>query len=94
MKFPDILGIFKKKEAVVEPVAENATAPLPKDLEKFRMQRQTVEERYAPLPERPMPREEPAPAEKYASGDRIDMILQKLETIDTRLKLIEERMRR
>jgi hypothetical protein len=59
------------------------------------MQRQTVEERYAPLPpQRPAPVEEPDPIERTVSGDRIDMILQKLETIDTRLKLIEEKMRR
>ena len=86
--------MFKKKEAVVEPVAEEVSRELPKDLERFRVQRQTVEERYAPLPQRQMPREEPAPVERTVSGDRIDMILQKLETIDTRLKLIEERMRR
>jgi len=36
---------------------------------------------------------EPPPAE-IIPDNRIDLILQKLETIDTRLKLIEERLRR
>ena len=106
MKLPDfrkLLGLEKKEET---PVME--TKPLPEDLEKFRMERPApepvpipspAEERYGAIPERPEPVGVPAVAvppaapEPAPTGDRIDMILQKLETIDTRLKLLEEKMK-
>ena len=51
---------------------------------------------YAETPELPMPPTPtlPEPEKREGNFDRIDMILQRLETIDTRLKLIEERLRR
>ena len=107
MKLPDLKKLFAKKEEPAE--TPMPTKSLPDDLEKFRMERTepkpigatvtptAAEERYGTIPERqPLapepvtPKPTPAPA---TSGDRIDMILQKLETIDTRLKLIEERMK-
>ncbi len=46
-----------------------------------------------PIEGPPMPRPIERPPEERPA-DRIEMILQKLETIDARLKLIEERLRR
>ncbi len=44
--------------------------------------------------ETPQPTLPEPPPEETPPDNRIDLILQKLETIDTRLKLIEERLRR
>jgi len=61
--------------------------------------RSSIEERYSgDVPQRmsepaPITRTPIAETPEKPVGDRIDMILQKLETIDTRLKLIEERMK-
>ncbi len=53
------------------------------------------EERAAPMPPRPMlPEAAPGPREETTDSEKIDIILQRLETIDTRLKLIEERTKR
>ncbi|MBR9682698.1 MAG: hypothetical protein GOV02_03400, partial [Candidatus Aenigmarchaeota archaeon] len=60
-----------------------------------------AEERYGNIPERQAPTPvgvpavaaTPEPTPAPVTGDRIDMILQKLETIDTRLKLLEEKMK-
>lgn len=40
------------------------------------------------------PAERSAPENKFNDNDKLDMILQKLETIDLRLKLIEQKMER
>ncbi len=40
------------------------------------------------------PQTEPEPEEESSGIDKLDMILQKLETIDARLKLLEEKMRK
>ncbi len=105
VKLPDLKKLFAKKEEPME--TPMPSKPLPDDLEKFRMERTEpkpigatvtptfAEERYGTIPEKtPVLVAEPTPTPAPAvSGDRIDMILQKLETIDTRLKLIEERMK-
>lgn len=106
VKLPDFKKLFAKKEEPVETSEISMPSkPLPSDLEKFRMERTdptplgastptAAEERYGTIPERqpPTPVTEPAPT-PAATGDRIDLILQKLETVDTRLKLIEEKMK-
>jgi hypothetical protein len=69
---------------------EEVTAPLPEDLERFRT---NVNE---PLPARgnyPTPMDLVGETEKrIESQDKMDLILQKLETIDVRLKLLEEKL--
>ncbi|MFQ6020610.1 MAG: hypothetical protein ACE5J4_01155 [Candidatus Aenigmatarchaeota archaeon] len=104
-----ILDIFKKKKKEVPLPEEVISEPLPEDLERFRMRREPEREYPSmvpppePLPEYGRPVELPRPEfrapEPVAptpapAADRIEMILQKLETIDTRLKLIEERLSR
>ena len=92
-----VLDFLKKKKEVGLPpqytVESTAESRLPEDLERFRT-------RQAPE----IPESEPYSPPEYTYGqqaekpempvDKIDLILQKLETIDTRLKLIEERLRR
>jgi len=45
-----------------------------------------------PPPEREKPKEEPRHA--HAENDRLELILSKLDTIDARLKFIEEKLKR
>lgn len=60
------------------------TTPLPEDLERFR-----VRDDFAP----PKPIDLVGQTEKtIESKDKMDLILQKLETIDVRLKLLEEKL--
>ena len=83
-----ILDRFKKKnEEVRLPEEITDTGPqLPSDLERFR------------TPEPSTPRTEfydkPLEVPKADHIEKIDMVLEKLETIDTRLKLIEEKIKR
>lgn len=73
----------KKDEEEVEFPTE-VTTPLPEDLEKFRI-------REPEMPARPM--DFIGGTEKGIEGkDKLDLILQKLETIDVRLKLLEEKL--
>ena len=83
-----LLGRFKKREEVRIPTDIPMEFPksLPDDLEKFRL----------PQPEsRTDFYDKPLEVTKQNfEGDKIELILQKLDTIDTRLKLIEEKMKR
>ena len=89
----------KKKEDTILPVPMEQ-AELPEDLERFRMK----------PPETRLPEHTPAETRDFpelsygksvedlvsarTSGDKIELILQKLETIDARLRLIEEKIKR
>jgi hypothetical protein len=101
-----LLDKLKKKKKEVPIPEEFIPRELPDDLERLRADRPTLPSAYEPrypevgprYPEipRPEPVERPLtpviPPREPA--DKLDMILQKLETIDARLKLIEERVRR
>jgi hypothetical protein len=81
-----VLGFLKKKKEKDDFPAE-ITTELPEDLERFRT-------RAEPMPprddfSRPM---EFGPEKKIDGQDKMDLILQKLETIDVRLKLLEEKL--
>ncbi len=104
MKIFDIFGKLRKKEGYEPEVTERS--PLPEDLERFRIRegplpppeqappapfRRQSEEMMPAIPSRSML---PEATPKGGEFDKMDMILSKLETIDTRLKLIEERMRK
>jgi hypothetical protein len=81
-----ILDFLKKKKNKVDDFPTEITE-LPEDLERFRTREEPipVRERYP----KPMGFEEPVRKE---SQDKSDLILQKLETIDVRLKLLEEKL--
>ncbi|MBU3904600.1 MAG: hypothetical protein KJ906_00420 [Nanoarchaeota archaeon] len=108
MKIFDIFKkLMPKKES--ERMVERSRTPLPSDLERFRIRKgpmaepervspspyQTPEEEGSYFPPRPeLP--EVGPTSKPETRqilEKDDMILQKLETIDARLRLIEEKMR-
>lgn len=83
------MGIFdrfrKKKKEEVRIPADIPTS-LPEDLERFRVRPPEIPR--TEFYDKPL--EVPRPEE----GDKIELILQKLDTIDTRLKLIEEKIKR
>ncbi|MFH0929325.1 MAG: hypothetical protein V1818_03145 [Candidatus Aenigmatarchaeota archaeon] len=81
-----MLDRFKRKKEEVR-IAPDLPTSLPSDLEKFRLPQ--PEESRTDFYDKPldMPREE-------FRGDKMELVLQKLDTIDTRLKLIEEKMKR
>lgn len=84
-----MLDRFKRKKEEVRLPSEipmNIPSSLPEDLEKFRL----------PEPEAPSTSflEKPIETPTRFEGDKIELILQKLDTIDTRLKLIEEKIKR
>ena len=69
---------------------EEVTEPLPEDLEKFRIREpgpiMPARDNYRPL-------DMVGQTEKRIENqDKMDLILQKLETIDVRLKLLEEKL--
>jgi len=74
----------KKEEEVVLPVET-----LPSDLERFRTSREPP---VAGYPRTGLPR--PPEIGPPETRDRIELILQKLDTIDARLRWIEERLAR
>lgn len=87
----DLKWLKRKKEKDDFPSEVNAE--LPDDLERFRTRRMeppaVTRENYA----RPLEYMEDQPSvKKSESSDKMDLILQKLETIDLRLKLLEEKM--
>ena len=102
-----VFEFLKRKGETHLPTEVLPEEALPEELERFRFRREpeNVEEttsEYAELPsygedvavETPQPTL-PEPSTIPDSSDhRIELILQKLETIDTRLKLIEERLKR
>jgi hypothetical protein len=76
---------FRKKEEEEDIFPQEVTTPLPEDLEKFRMSGPE------PIPQRPI--DLVGETERgIENKDRLDLILQKLETIDVRLKLLEEKL--
>jgi hypothetical protein len=82
-----IMDIFKRKKPKNDFPTE-VTTELPEDLERFRTRR------IEPMPPRnnfpgPMDFE---PERRSDSKEKIDLVLQKLETIDLRLKLLEEKL--
>jgi hypothetical protein len=80
----------RKKENDSFPTEVNAE--LPEDLERFRTRNieppSVNRENYA----RPLEFVDEQPARRIDSQDKSDLILQKLETIDVRLKLLEEKL--
>jgi len=80
-----ILDRFKRKKEEVR-IPEDIPTSLPEDLERFKVTPHEV------------PRTEfydkPLSVPRAEDGDKVELILQKLDTIDTRLKLIEEKLRR
>ncbi len=86
-----VFGWLRRKKKDEQEFPQEVTEPLPEDLERFRM-RNTE-----PIPE---PRESyPRPLDLVSATergietqDKMDLILQKLETIDVRLKLLEEKL--
>ncbi len=85
-----VFGWLKKKKKDETFPLEEVTTELPEDLERFR----TRNEPLMPMRENyPSPMDMMGEAKKEVqSGDKIDLILQKLETIDVRLKLLEEKL--
>jgi hypothetical protein len=84
-------GFLKRKKKDEGEFPEEVTAPLPEDLERFRTRE--------PGPVMPTKENYPTPTnffgepeKKIESQDKIDLVLQKLETIDVRLKLLEEKL--
>ena len=100
MKLFDIFRKLKSKK-VPEKMLETARTPLPSDLERFKIKREPLPVPISPyqasaqqLPPRPGLPPIQAPESKPTQVlDKEDMILQKLETIDARLRLIEERIK-
>jgi len=93
-----IFGRFRKKKGddILPPIEE-----LPEDLERFRMkppeakmpEARTPEVRND-YPEVPYGKTVEDLVSERTEGDKIELILQKLETIDARLRLIEEKIKR
>ena len=102
-----IFDIFKKliPKKETERMVETSRTPLPTDLERFRVRKGPIAEpeRMSPspyqgeeqMPPRPgLPKVGPTPKPEVKQIlEKDDMILQKLETIDARLRLIEEKLR-
>jgi len=84
-----ILDRFKRKKKEEEVVLPVET--LPSDLERFRVSREPPVAGY-PRAELPRPPEIGPPVAE--TRDRIELVLQKLDTIDARLRWIEERLMR
>lgn len=93
----------KKKDDISNYTRENREPMLPSDLERFKIRREPIQEmqpsspyetqeQMPPRPKLPEvgPMSEPKP---IGNLDKDDMILQKLETIDARLRLIEEKIK-
>jgi hypothetical protein len=94
-----IFGRFRKKKDEEIPLpAPIEAADLPEDLERFRIR--TPEARAPevrtdyPVPEVPYGKSVEQLVSERTEGDKIELILQKLETIDARLRLIEEKIKR
>ncbi len=86
-----LFGRFRKRGREV-PLPADVETSLPEDLERFRVKREELPTPpFGPPPEPIAPSTE---ARNLGTDDKIELILQKLDTIDTRLKLIEERMKR
>jgi len=96
-----IFDVFRRKRPVIE---ENTDVTLPQDLEIFKSATRwseavpesdyTQESMQQRIPSQPLPSLPEEKPEVPKGMDKLDFILEKLETIDARLKLIEERTRR
>ena len=94
-----VFGIFRrKKEEDLPPPIEEAPAELPEDLERFRMKPPEVRTPEVktdyPVPEINYGKSVEDLVAERTAGDKVELILQKLETIDARLRLIEEKIKR
>lgn len=95
-----ILDRFRKKKKE-EPIQQPAPTPgLPQDLEKFRVDRQQPYQRPMEVFQQPGPAQstpttqapqKPIPHDKE---HQIELVIQKLDTIDARLRFIEEKLKR
>lgn len=90
----------KKDDVSLPPPLEVPSAELPEDLERFRMRTPEIKTEVG-VPEIKNNYNEAAYGKtvedlvaERTSGDKIELILQKLETIDARLRLIEEKIKR
>ncbi len=105
MKLFDIFGKLKRKKEPKKMLEANRN-DLPNDLERFRIKREPIpapeplvsSPYQAPQQLSPRPGLPPVgpPKTEIPKGqvlEKEDMILQKLETIDARLRLIEEKMK-
>jgi len=101
-----IFDRFRKKNDMSLP-SPIETGELPEDLERFRMKPPDIKPLDIKTPEiRPLETKTEYPeipsygktVEELVSernqGDKIELILQKLETIDARLRLLEEKLKR
>lgn len=88
-----MLDRFKKKKEEVR-IATDIPTSLPNDLEEFRLPQPQATPR-SDFYDKPLQVPE-APSNDFRSSDfdKMELVLQKLDTIDTRLKLIEEKMKR
>jgi len=97
---PSDLEKFRiRKGPIASPTAPLTPYQAPKPIEMSDKEEESfygeVPERISSLPPRPeLPEVGPTPKTEVRSDDKIDMVLQRLEIIDTRLKLIEERTRK
>ena len=90
-----VLDKFKRKNDEVRLPSEipmEIPSKLPDDLERFRIPqpetpRSEFYDKTLEIPSTPI-------STQNIESDKIELILQKLDTIDTRLKLIEERVKR
>lgn len=86
-----VFGWIKRKKEKEEEFPTEVTTELPEDLERFRVRE--------PEPVAPVRENYPtaldlvgATEKRIETQDKMDLILQKLETIDVRLKLLEEKL--
>jgi hypothetical protein len=88
-----VFGWLRRKKKKEEEFPEEiiSSEPLPEDLERFRMREPGPA--LQPKENYPGPMGLVKTTEKeIESEDKMDLILQKLETIDVRLKLLEEKL--
>jgi hypothetical protein len=92
-----LMDVFRKKKEVELPTPQfpapgpAARTELPSDLERLRMSQPAAYQpapAYAPPPE---PTFSPPPA---STDGKLDLIISKLETIDARLRVLEEKIER
>jgi len=93
-----IFGRFRKKKEEISLPAPIETAELPEDLERFRIKTPEIKPPEIrtdyPIPEVPYGKSVEELVAERTEVDKIELILQKLETIDARLRLIEEKIKR
>ena len=88
-----ILDRFRKNKKEEVPALPSQSPPLPQDLERFRTPA-TSFDRPIQVPERPAPLQSPPVPEPPVPSDRAELIIQKLDTIDARLRFIEEKLKK